>query len=244
MKAGYTVFLNLLSPQDEFTYDLLPWALEEYTKSVVTFVLQKAKPKSPNKEFAALVDFVISLSNHFRATPSLVRYGACICLYSALKFFPQIVQENRQLYSFIVSGALDSDYFCQFLYISMLEVVKADQVTKKVVAAIKESDLSKTDFTHFNPVIRVMVNSIRHSDSFSTYDNIFCGASNEIDEQVTLGDILDEASRSSPPLAPKLIHRMANSLDYFSKAIKLRQLELIRVWAGRSDKVYDYLNAV
>jgi hypothetical protein len=184
-----------------------------------------------------LIEFVVSLSNHFRATPPLVRYGACICLYSAIKVYPQLIQENRQIYNFIISGALDSDYICQFLYTTMLEVVKPDQIKRTELAAGDQSGDIEA-FKHFSSTIRSMTSSIRHVDKEVTYDSIY-GGNNTVLPAYSLGDVLDEAARSCPALPPKVLHRAANSLDYFPRKEKLRQLELIRVWAGRSDKVLN-----
>jgi hypothetical protein len=237
IKDGFTIFLNMLAPQEDFTYDLLPWALEEYTNSYISRLSLKLplKAKPAAKEYASLIEFVVSLSNHFRATPPLVRYGACICLYSAIKVYPQLIQENRQIYNFIISGALDSDYICQFLYTTMLEVVKPDQIKRTELTTGDQAE--DNAFTHFSSTIRSMTSSIRHVDKQVTYDSIY-GGNEAIAATFSLGDILDESARSCPALPPKVLHRAANSLDYFPRKEKLRQLELIRVWAGRSDKVF------
>lgn len=230
IKAGYTVFLNVIAPVEDYSYDLLSWAVEEYT-SRLSKAMVKGKP--PAEVYKHLIGFVMTLSNHFRASPQLVRYGASLCLFAALKAYPQLVQENRQLFNFIISGALDSNYQCQFLYTSMLEVVKPDQQPKKEVAPVGVS--TDFPFTHFNQAVRSMIASLRHSDKIVTYDSLYKTIQNTA--SIQLCDILEEAAKGCPPIYPKLLHRAANSLDYFPRKEKLRQLELVRVWSGRSEKV-------
>ncbi|KAJ3226007.1 hypothetical protein HK099_005713 [Clydaea vesicula] len=272
LKDVYMLFLNMLTPHDEYAYDLLPWALETYTTNLVNNIAIPSKPQTPEsgtpskpnsarnpshatdlpvpsikqKEFLPLLDFVLSLSNHFRAIPPLVRYGACVCLHSALKVFPSLLQENRQLYPFVISGAMDTDYLSQYLYVSMLEVVKSTEAPSSASAkkspgrrvSLMDTQIQSLGvFQHFNPIIRSLVTAFRHKDNSLHYDDIFGGYFYNSPKETTLKDILDEAVKNCPPIQPKLIHKMANSLDYLSKSTKLRQLELIRIWAGKSEKV-------
>lgn len=212
----------MLTPHDEYAYDLLPWALNEYNSRLITTTTKDAN-KTP-QDFIQITDFIESLSNHFRATPPLVRYGASICLHEAISIYPQLIQDNRHLYAFVVSGCLDTDYLTRGLYISMLESVKDD---------------SKQDpETLFNANIRKMVVSFQNKDIELDHDSIFAHGSVNYDSKISISQILEEAVKSSPPLAAKILQRMVNSLDYLPKSIKLAQLELVRVWASRNEK-YD-----
>ncbi|KAJ3033939.1 hypothetical protein HK097_004674, partial [Rhizophlyctis rosea] len=122
---SYTLFMNLINPHDEYAYDLLSWSLETYTSSLLPTPPSTSKQKKvPVKEFKPLTSFILSLDNHFRATPSLVRYGACVSLHAALQICPTLVADNKDLYIFVVNGALDTDYLSAFLYLSMLESIK------------------------------------------------------------------------------------------------------------------------
>ncbi|KAI8922787.1 armadillo-type protein [Entophlyctis helioformis] len=218
----YSLFQDLISPHDEFAYDLLPWALEQYTLN--TYASYTGAPKTPPIAwFSALNDYIVSLSNHFRATPPLVRYGACLALHSTLKLCPTFVSQNKQLWPFIVAGVLDTDYLTSFLYMSMLEMIETPDANdiRKLIARLRRTDAGLVSFDH-------LYTNMALSDDAATGD-------------VSRGDILDIAVKHSPPLAPLLLHKLANSLDYLPTAYKLRQLELIRIWGRKSEKLDTFL---
>lgn len=283
--GGYMLFLNMMNPHDEYTYDLLPWAIENYTVSLMNPSTTKPPPNSNDplhsaaaavesvslsnsnaasslrnakkamkkvlKDFPPLSEFILSLSNHFRATPALIRYGACVALHSALLVCPTLVQDFKQLYAFIVSGALDTDYLSAFLYTSMLDVVKSDAALIAGQTLVSSSSPPHTtphggalvESPHVNTGISVMVEQYRHKENETmTYDQlyIFDYQSGDDTQSITLSDILSDAVKNSPPLSSKLLHRVANSLEYMSKPMKMKQLELLKVWATKIDKVREY----
>ena len=218
--------MNLINPHDEYGYDLLSWSLETYTTSLLPTPPSTSREKKiPVKEFKPLTSFILSLDNHFRATPSLVRYGACVSLHSALQICPTLVSDNKDLYVFVVNGALDTDYLSAFLYLSMLEMIKmpGGVSLKEVVAKFRHVDY----------------------DALS-YDKVFGDGEEDGGEGggdgggVGISDILDLAVRGSPPIANKTLHRLANSLEYLNKAMKLKQMEIIRLWGSKSEKVCPF----
>ena len=206
------MFLNLINPNDENAYDLLSWAFEKYTLSIipaeVAGAVTQKKKVPPN--FTPLNDFVTSLSNHFRSSSALVRYGACIFLHMALSLSSTLLQENTHVFIFIATGLLDTDYLSAFLYLTM-----AESMTGPDSAQIKE-----------------LVAKYRHLGILTRVD------SKNQDSSETLYKILGIVVKSSPPLATKLLQKMASSLEYLSKPMKLKQLELICVWGSKSEKVF------
>ncbi|KAJ3041918.1 hypothetical protein HDV00_008427 [Rhizophlyctis rosea] len=218
---GYSLFMNLINPNDEYAYDLLPWSLETYTISLLPNPPATSKQKKvPVKEFAPLTDFIQSLDNHFRATPALVRYGACVSLHSSLMICPTLVADHKDLYIYVVNGALDTDYLSAFLYLSMLESIKMPEGV-----SLKDA-----------------ISKFRHVDYDSLhYDAIYCEPVERSTSMIQLSDILDLAVKGSPPLANKTLHRLATSLEYLNKSMKLKQMETIRLWGSKSEKFDTFL---
>ncbi|KAI8809948.1 armadillo-type protein [Cladochytrium replicatum] len=234
MKTLFSVFQSILTPYDESAYDLLPWALENYTNSAVPVAGGSADRSTPQqrsagfnlqiKECQPLVDFLRSLSNHFRATPPLVRYGACMCLHTSLAILPTIIVDNKSFATFIISGVLDTDYLSAFLYTSMLEYLDVGTPT---------------------PKIKDMVAKYRHEvETEITYDSLFLNQSTTVtleQDEVRLSNILDVAITRCLPISEKVMHKLASSLEFLNRSGKLRQLELIRVWCKRLDKLDTFL---
>ncbi|KAI9207546.1 armadillo-type protein [Polychytrium aggregatum] len=282
---GYGFFVNLLTPHDENAYDILAWALETFTLASLpppggVTTAKTKKPLLPITEFKPLTEFINSLSHHSRATPPLIRYGACICLHSALTMCPTLLNDNKHLYMWIISGAMDTDYLSAFLYLSMLEKLMtvmevANPGTPRPLTAATQSSGSRP-LTARSPVpggsavqsnvninindshvslpvssiataketVRQMIISMRNWDErFENYDELFQIESVPTSRiGVMISDILDLVVKMSPtPLAPKLLHKMVNSLEYLSKPLKLKQLELIRLWGSRSEEFDPYL---
>lgn len=256
-KDCYNIFLNLISPQDEYAYDLLSWSLETFTEKV--YSIEDTKPKKPiakkinslttiGNNNAALLEFILNLSNHYRATPALVRYGAGVSLHSAVKIFPKLIQGNRGLYQFIISGCLDPDFLTSFLFMTLLPCVKEEEVyapptsiaperkTSSRRASMGTKPTTAIEVTE-NVKIKEMVDKLCHKATKISYDMLYgCEIATE-ETEISIGMILDKAVLNSPPLNAKMLHKMANSLEYLAKPMKLKQLELIRVWAGRNEKV-------
>ncbi|KAJ3101339.1 hypothetical protein HDU97_001433 [Phlyctochytrium planicorne] len=218
--VGYNVFSNLISPNDEDSYDLLPWALETFSLAIASAYVEEKGKKVIGKEYPPLTEFVKSLTNHFRANPALVRYGACICLHASLTVFPSFVQINKQILVFIISGVLDTDYLSSFLYLTMLDTFS--------------SGYSKSN-------IKELVAELRH-EAFGKldYDMLYASQEAKTKADVQLSEILDKAVEIAPSLAPKLLHKLINSLEFLPKALKLRQMELIRVWGRKLEKFDTY----
>jgi hypothetical protein len=190
-----------LTPSDEYSYDLLPWAVENYTKSLLD-------NSTEEKKYKPLTDYINSLTNHFRASPALIRFGACICLHSALNVYPGLVEDNPNLMIYIMSGVLDSDYLSSFLYLTILDTIFLNRGNK---------------------VMHNLVARYRHEE-------VVQGKEGEID----ITHIMDFAAGGCPPIAPRLLHRIVNSLEYLSTPLKIKQIELVRLWGGKSEKVVKF----
>ncbi|KAI8848354.1 armadillo-type protein [Chytridium lagenaria] len=217
---GFNTFLNLLSPNDEDSYDLLPWSLETFTLAIGATPSDDRSKRVLSREYLPLTDFIKSLSNHFRATPALVRYGACISLHASLTVCPSLVQSNKSILTFIISGVLDTDYLSSFLYLTMLETFCAS-------------------FSKAN--IKEMVSKLRHElTGRLDYDVLYGTFDTFKTTEVRLADILDKAVEVAPPLAPKLLHKLINSLEFLAKTAKLRQMELVRLWSRKIEKFDTY----
>ncbi|KAL2913671.1 hypothetical protein HK105_206831 [Polyrhizophydium stewartii] len=218
-EIGYNLFQEMISPHDEFAYDLLPWALDLFTLNM--YSVQTGNPKTPPVSwFTTLNEFIVSLSNHFRAAPPLVRYGACLALHSTLKLCPTFVKENKQMWQFIIAGVFDTDYLSSFLYLAMLEIIE----------------------TPDTPELRKLIARVRRIDTESiNYDLLYTNRPHTDAREVTRSDILDIAVKHSPALSPLLLHKLANALDYLPTRAKLRQLELIRVWGKKAEKLDTFL---
>ncbi|KAJ1344384.1 hypothetical protein BSLG_001041 [Batrachochytrium salamandrivorans] len=164
--------LELISPHDEYAYDLLPWALENYILRMKT-IQSGSLSTSPSSYPDSFTEFIMSLSNHFRATPPLVRY--------------------------------DTDTLSAFLYMSMVELIETSD-SEELKRAL--SKLRRDDLKHI------------------TYDTF---------------DVLDIVVKHSTPVSPLLLHKLANSIDYLSPKAGLRQLELIRIWGKKAEKLDTFL---
>ena len=197
------MFLNLISPNDENAYDLLPWAFEKFTMSIIPEQTASSmnEKKTIPANFAPLNQYLLALSNHFRSSSTLVRYGACIFLHTALSMSSQLLLESKYLYIFIASGLLDTDYLTFFLYLSMVESLSFPEANE----------------------VKTMVTKYRQSYLNGHSTNLY--------------HVLESLVALSPPMATKLLQKMAGSLEYLSKPIKMKQLELIRIWGSKVDKV-------
>ncbi|KAI9106007.1 armadillo-type protein [Phlyctochytrium arcticum] len=225
----YALFVTLINPHDEYAYDLLSWALESYSASLLPMPPGTAAAKQkkfPVTSFPLLAEFVKSLSNHFRATPALVRYGACVSFHTALTIFPTLMAAYPELSVHVITGALDTDYLSAFLYIAMLESLHGSDTIQ----------------------IKTLLGKLRHQEYvLGDYDTYFVRAMEHrpktagMETETRLGDVLDLAMKASPPVGGKILQKWANSLEYLSKTMQLRQLELIRLWGGKAETFDTFL---
>ncbi|KAI9350180.1 armadillo-type protein [Obelidium mucronatum] len=235
--TGYNFFLNLLTPHDEFAYDLLPWALENFsTVTYYSFPENKGKPIpiSATEQFPALDEFIKSLTNHFRATPALIRYGASSALHTSLVMYPKVAENHPGLLVYILTGILDTDHLAAFLYMSMLESICANgspnaakNKTRELIIKFRrqtDDDVVGYDMLYFDAdrVTIPPVSGIVRTAPAS--------------KEVSISDIFDVATGLTPPIAPKLLHKLLNTFEYLPKRLKLKQLELVRLWGSKSEK--------
>ncbi|KAJ3309526.1 hypothetical protein HDV04_005966 [Boothiomyces sp. JEL0838] len=214
------LFLEIISSQQETACDLLSWAIETYFMA-----MEKKKVATATKITSpeTLQDFFYSLSNHFKSSPPLIRYSSALALLSIINICPSFATHTPQVWQYIIPGLMDSDFMTKAVYLtisSRIETVDSDAVRQLV------SKLSRNDGTK--------------GITYDQYYNI--GYQWENDSfQRTYSQLMDLLAKNSPPLGGIMLHKLANALDYIPVPLKLKQLELIRVWGRKATKLDMYL---
>jgi hypothetical protein len=223
----YSIFLELISNQDESSFDILCWVIETFFQienkhskgsSFRTSVSQLPQSSIESSITAsdALQDFANSLINHFAAPQSLVRFGASLALLSIIKLCPSFPLMNRPIWPFIISGVLDSDVLTSGIYLKIVQTIKIPESNqiKEMIARSRMNTSKKINYDELNlPEYSEMVNTLNKSE------------------------LLDIVVKHSPPISITVLHKMATTLDFISPSAKLVQLELIRIWGRKSNKV-------
>ncbi|KAJ3064614.1 hypothetical protein HDU98_011984, partial [Podochytrium sp. JEL0797] len=298
---GYNFFLNLLTPHNEFAYDLLPWALQHYTSvayqskqsqqqqqrqpSTSTSTPTTTTPTPPTSilkstnlsplpspsstesittildTFDPLDEFIKSLSNHFRASPALIRFGASAALHSALTMYPSLMRNNPGLMVFVLTGVLDTDHLSAFLYMAVLELVCAKNANPAgggvVAGALPPAGGAAAGVVFETAIAKVRELIVRlqrqAEEDVVSYDMLYFnvdrapgglargGMRNSVVvtaavKPVEIRDVLDAAGVLAPPIAPKLLHKLMNTFEYLPKRLKMKQLELVWLWGSKSEK--------
>ncbi|KAJ8326515.1 hypothetical protein O5D80_005263 [Batrachochytrium dendrobatidis] len=216
---GFDVFQDLISSHDESAYDLLSWAVQEFAVKMSS--AQTGIAVVPPIAWSTTInDYIMSLSNHYRASPALVRYGACLSLYSIIKICPSFAKDNKHIWQFIIAGVLDTDYLCAFLYLSMIEMMDLPDAV----------------------ALRNTILCLRNNNQTNiTYDIQYANSLFTDTKKIVKESVLDIVAKYSPPMAPLLLHKLANALDYLPSKEILNQLELIKIWGKKSEKVDTFL---
>lgn len=137
------MFLNILNSYDEASFELLGWSFENY----VTTVLPLSPDGFLKPGSTVLNDFLTSLTNHYRSSSPVVRYGACLLLFTALSLNPKILDESSHLFMFIASGLVDTDYLTTLLYLGMVDLVdNSGAAEAKKILALHRLDTNSGDF--------------------------------------------------------------------------------------------------
>jgi hypothetical protein len=200
----YALLLDLISTQNESAFDLLAWTVETFFKKLGN---RTSDEKISSSEFS------IALSNHFQAAPSLIRYGAALALLSIALLQPSFPATNVHIWNFIISGVLDSDFLTAGVYLQLLESV---------------------DFAADGPSIKQMVSLLRKENFKNlTYDDIYISVPHKFDSRKNRQQLLDVVVKHAPVLSNAQLHKLANALDFIAPKLKLKQLELIRVWGKK-----------
>ncbi|KAJ3335497.1 hypothetical protein HDU91_002172, partial [Kappamyces sp. JEL0680] len=127
----YVLLLELIGSQEESAYDLLSWTVETFFK--------KQGPKNA-EEKTSTTEFCSALSNHFKASPALIRYGSALALLAIGSLQPNFPSVNVHVWNFVVSGVLDSDYLTAGMYLQLLEYIEFGMDTpavRQTVALVK-----------------------------------------------------------------------------------------------------------
>ncbi|KAI9141859.1 hypothetical protein BKA69DRAFT_1071625 [Paraphysoderma sedebokerense] len=208
----YKMFLGLVNPHDENPYDLLPWTIEQYYSKSVSETTDRIVSV---KEVVGITKYIESLMNHFQATHPLVRFGAALTLHSAVIIEKALLAELPQIYVYIVSGLLDSDFAVSTLYMSLVQRLNGgtDGNLSNLIGLYQRTDVSQLN-----------------------YDTLYVTDTNGLNNQSYFSQIIDEFAKDLPALSVKMLHKMAASLEYFPKNMKLKQLNLLRLWSGKMEK--------
>lgn len=212
----YKMFLGLVNPHDENPYDLLPWAIEQYYSKSVSDATDRIVSV---KEVVGITKYIESLMNHFQATHPLVRFGAALTLHSAVIIEKALLAELPQIYVYIVSGLLDSDFAVSALYMSLVQRLNGgtDGNLSKLIRLYQRTDVSQLN-----------------------YDTLYVADTNGLNNQSYLSQIIDEFAKDLPTVSVKMLHKMGASLEYLPKNMKLKQLNLLRLWSGKMEKVNTF----
>lgn len=179
-----------------------------------------AAPSTNPDDFTvkSAAEFAISLTNHFKANPAFVRYGAALALNSIVAVQPSFPTNNPHVWSYVVSGITDSDFLTAGLYLQLLESIDFGPDTaqvKQYISSIKQEKLKTL--------------------SYDQMYNLNTTVENSKDLKMKLNDLV---AKNAPLLSQPHLHKLANALDYLDPKLLLRQLELIRVWGKKSLKVF------
>jgi hypothetical protein len=221
----------LISSQDESAFDILCWAIETFFtyenihskgESFLTSISQS--PQKGNEDVIhaasdALKEFANSLGNHFRAPQALIRFGSALALLSIMKLCPTFPFMNRQIWVFIVSGVLDTDILTSGIYLSIVQYLKIPE-SKQIKEMIDQSEMDSKHELH---------------------DDIYNNGYSTSLKSLNKSELLDIVVKHSPPISISMIHKLANSLEFIPPKQKVNQLELIRIWGRKSNKLDTYL---
>jgi hypothetical protein len=116
---GFKMFLNILNSYDEASIELLGWSFEKY----LTAILPMSPDGALKSGSTVLNDFLTSLTNHYRSSSPVIRYGACLLLYTALSLNRKVLDESNHLFMFIASGFVDTDYLTTLMYLGMIDLI-------------------------------------------------------------------------------------------------------------------------
>ncbi|KAL7747616.1 hypothetical protein RI367_007057 [Sorochytrium milnesiophthora] len=212
----YRVFLGLVNPNDEHAYDLLDWAIQTFahTSRPVSAASALSKPLSSGSS-AALLRYVESLANHFRAPSALVRHGAAISLHASLRMYSRLTDDVPQLYGFVLAGVLDTDHLVSAVYLTVLAALpqSVDNGVRDMVARFRQ----RTTAEHSYDVLYGRRGGLADDDSSA---------------ETTLDRILNTAAKRCPTPVPWLLQRVASTLDHLQLQDKLRQIAVIKHWCA------------
>jgi hypothetical protein len=183
---------------------LLAWSIAEYSRISDSFKQAKASPKS-KKGPTQLVDFVMSLVNHFRANSALIRYGAFIALHEAVERNPEILIQNNALFPFIISGSLDPDHLTASICKSLLKYINAN--TSEVVK--KENWVLQS-----------------YQEKFSAAKKLRQDNEESLNVLITYVD-------KSPSVSSSQLQKWISSMEYMKPGHKYITLQNIALWCSK-----------
>ena len=215
----YKVFTGLLSSQDEFPLDLLPWAFDNYTMAILPAAAKKTLPITAPPP--SLQGFLQSFGNHFRAASPIIRYAAAICLHAAANICPKALLDDQQILLNIISECLDSDYLTSYLYLTILDSLKLVSEKSLQQSLDRMKRVNFGDMNYDKKYIQLP------QGSAAAISNLF--------------EALESACKRVGTVPPKFLQKTANGLEYLPKEQKIRQLDVINLWVSKLDKINTFL---
>jgi hypothetical protein len=171
-----------------------------------------------------LKQFLVSLQNHFRATPALIRYGASVCLHAAVRLFPSLLTEQPNVLVPIITGALDEDQLTAFLYRLSVESIPSLQ-------SIKASQRFSDSMLQLDYDTKYAISSLQAFDAMSS----------EAAATKVLTSMLEAAVKLAPAMSVKALQKIIGGLEYIGRESRLKHMETARLWCSKLDKVRSLL---
>ncbi|TPX30748.1 hypothetical protein SmJEL517_g05768 [Synchytrium microbalum] len=224
--SGYQMFSDLLQSQSESAHDLLPWALETYTTSLVPSLREKGGGKKPvilaESDMIAFVEFLSTLQNHLQSASPLIRYSTCLCLHTALTLCPSLLSPSSPYTTKLVMGVADLDYLTAFLYTSLLPKIthstpELSQDVENVIAQYRRQDLIGQSYDK-----RYMKKDVDVSHNAKSID---------------LFIILDAVIKYVPVPPKTYLSKAVSSLASLKPTQRLKSLDVIRAYVSQTPQI-------
>ena len=173
--------------------------------------------------------YIDALIKHTRASPSMIRYGAGLCLLATISIYgPVVLDRVPSVMNAIISGCLDSYHLASSLYLKLMNVVAQLKGCKQV----EEMTCARLDRFCFScskatPSTHVY---IRESDR-SGYN--VSGQDLECMLTPSRYAVARAAMAMSPGLDSAYLLSLSASLPFMKRSSKISQMRLIEVWLGR-----------
>ncbi|TPX45274.1 hypothetical protein SeMB42_g04067 [Synchytrium endobioticum] len=227
--AGYQMFSNLLQAQSESAHDVLSWALETYTTSLVPSAKGKGAKKFtaiPPVEMTAYADFLSTLQNHFQSSSPPLRYSTCLCLHTAITLCPDLISAYPQYAAKLIVGAADVDHLTAFIYMSLLSKIATN--------------------TEAGHLIEELVEQYRRRGLIGlSYDAKCISVTPGKEQGVTMYHILAAVVKHTVLPDKKFMAKVVGSLDSLQPCQRMRMLDVVRAWLTQSsDLDLDLLHAL
>lgn len=162
-----------------------------------------------------ITEFVKSLSHHVQAPSDLVRYSACICLYSCIQAAPAVLKSVPLLINDIINGCYDDDHGAAAVCIAIVD-----------------------QFIVQDPKTSVKT---RNDRELLSYDSLYKLDIQSWDQPKPLSEKMLAAVKLAQPLPPTVVQTFLNALDALPESKLSKHLYVASLWLSKLDKVGHYL---